>query len=257
MRTAPPVRTAVDVHSRWFERACEYDWSVGIRARGHNAPAHRVTIMVSEEEIKEAIARSLSDLSDPGDDYYPFDSRDDLYVATGQPLAALVPLGGHVPPVPQVEPPDRQPAIPVEVGECEMARPDLLAAANGIAAEIGRRVAESDFYAPSAIAADAGETHRFLSNCVVRVHPKRSHTVSGGSMISVEVHGVTVCAASATEGTDMFGERLSVAYDDDPERFVNEVELNLAPQGCPSTLLRIREVARLRAERPAPPGVDL
>ena len=256
MRTPPPTRTLVNVHRHWYQRASAMGWNVGVPARRHDAPPGKVTIMVSDEEIAEAIDRTMADMAEPeqGWDFYPADSREEMNVAAGLTLAALVPLAGHVPAAPTVDPPATVPDIPVNTSECEVERPELVAAAEAVAAEITRRIAESDFYAPAATAVDPEEVQQLLSNCVVYVRQGCGEPAEAAT-VRVEVHGVIVCQATRDGARNIEGEQLELVCDDDPEKFVNEVELVLAPRGCPSTLLRIRELAQLRAEPALAAGV--
>ena len=240
MQAPPPVRTAVQLPHDWFVRTLEMDCEAGIAARDHELASNGLTtvstVMVSESEIEAGIAMALNEFTDPLDDLYPFTSREQLYAAAGQALAALLPAVGTIEAPEPIAAPTSPPRIPVVIAASAVNHRDVIASAHNIAAEIARRVVESDYYAPSAFGADPAETQEFLSACSV--------TAWYGRKVRVAVHGVSVLDASADGAHDYHRTEVSAAWTDPVEAFVNEVELVLAPASAPSVLGKISDAAR-------------
>ena len=110
------------------------------------------------------------------------------------------------------------------------------AAATAIAAEIARRVNESDYHSPTAFGVDPADAQRFLASCAVRAGPPSERfsasAARGGELtntVSVAAAGATVFEAGGGDSgapTPGAGRHsvVSAAWTDDPVAFVDELE---------------------------------
>ena len=245
-RTRPPPRRRVVVLPRiWTEDALSRDLAIGVEARGQAPRRNTIEMMMSDDEIAEALSAADYDRTElTAENTGPGDLFRSVRESAERAIRRLSEADTAMPP-PRRTPPRMggdAPLPPVTVAAGLSAGGDLVATAHQVAGEIRRRLAEADFWAPHAVAADMEETQQFLIGAEVLACCEPGDAQN--AKLQVNVYGVPVMSLPRTSfpaaGRDYHGGAVDGSWQGaDAETIVNLLEEVLAPSAYPSVLDRI------------------